>query len=240
MTVKTELERLKKQKKGLEKDRNKEAKELEAIISGRNSLEEKRRELEGRTSTLAQKLQHANKIDLALKEKSILEKEKVLRDMEAELQKIQEGIDARENDTTLYIQEQVHLMVPQFLEWIAKNKEAIGYDIKRCFRVGGVTRQEVNRYSEYYYPIGNIGIFADKQKTNEVPIICSSDFYFQQACCDIEEAEYNSVIVKLTDWYTTYARNFIEALLKELEASYNLSEELKLTIISPDFTLELV
>ena len=145
MTVKTELERLKKQKEGLEKDRNKEAKELEAIIRERNSLEDKRRELEGRTSTLAQKLQHANKIDLALKEKSILEKEKVLRDMEAELQRIQEGIDARENDTTLYIQEQVHLMVPQFLEWVAKNKEAIGYDIKRSFRVGGVTRQEVSR-----------------------------------------------------------------------------------------------
>lgn len=240
MTVKTELERLKKQKEGLEKDRNKEAKELEAIIRERNSLEDKRRELEGRTSTLAQKLQHANKIDLALKEKSILEKEKVLRDMEAELQRIQEGIDARENDTTLYIQEQVHLMVPQFLEWVAKNKEAIGYDIKRSFRVGGVTRQEVSRYGEYYYPIGNMGIFADEQKTKEVPIICSNDFYFRRSCYNTEQVAYDSVIVKLTDWYTTYARDFTKALLEELETSYDLGEELKLTIESPNFTLELV
>lgn len=240
MTVQQELERLKKQKEGLEKEKSKKAKELEELIGKRSSLENKKKELEGRTSTLAQKLQYENGLDLSLTEKSISEKEKVLRAQKAELQKIQAEIDIRENDTALYIQEQVRLMVPQLLEWIARNKEAIGYDIKRSFRMGGVTRREVSRYGEYYYPIGNMGIFEEGQETNEVPIICSDNFYFKQPCYNTEEAEDDRVIVKMTDWYTTYAWNFINAFLEKLKASYNLGEELKLTIISPEFTLELV
>ncbi|MCI9039359.1 MAG: hypothetical protein HFJ29_05770 [Clostridia bacterium] len=238
MTVKTELERLKKQKEGLEKDRNKEAKELEAIIRERNSLEDKRRELEGRTSTLAQKLQHANKIDLALKEKSILEKEKVLRDMEAELQRIQEGIDARENDTTLYIQEQVHLMVPQFLEWVAKNKEAIGYDITRSFYVAGVVAWN-NAYDVDCYT-GDVGIFDKGDYPAVETIVCSENFYFNQTCSIVEDDRRYGRNVKKTDWYAKYLEDFTKALLEELEAAYNLGEELKLTIASPSFTLELV
>lgn len=240
MTVKTELERLKKKKEELEKDKRMLEKALDELISQKTALQRKEEELSQRKSPLAHTLQAQNqkKLDEVL-EKIVVKSLENAR-VEKELQDIQEGIDARENDTTLYIQEQVHLMVPQFLEWVAKNKEAIGYDIKRSFRVGGVTRQEVSRYGEYYYPIGNMGIFADEQKTNEVPIICSNDFYFRRSCYNTEQVAYDSVIVKLTDWYTTYARDFTKALLEELEASYDLGEELKLTIESPKFTLELV
>lgn len=240
MTVQQELERLKKQKEDLEKEKSKKAKELEELIGKRNSLENKRKELEGRISTLAQKLQYENGLDLSLTEKNISKKEKFLRALEAELQKIQTEIDIRQNDTALYIQEQVSLMVPQLLEWIARNKETIGYDIKRSFRVAGVTRREEGRYSGYDYPIGNMGIFEANQKNNEVPIVCSDNFYFKQPCYETKQAEYDSVDINLTDWYVQYEKDFIAAFLKKLEESYNLGEELKLTIKSPEFTLELV
>lgn len=240
MTVKTEFERLKKQKADLEEERRLEQKVLEELLSEETALQRKEEELSQRKSPLAQTLQAQNQKKLEAVQEKIYLKSLGIAKVEQELQDTQAGIDARENDPALYIQEQVHLMVPQFLEWVAKNKEAIGYDIKRSFRVGGVTRQEVSRYGEYYYPIGNMGIFADEQKTNEVPIICSNDFYFRRSCYNTEQVAYDSVIVKLTDWYTTYARDFTKALLEELETSYDLGEELKLTIESPNFTLELV
>ena len=240
MTVKTELERLKKQKEELEQDRRKLQEALKGLLSQETVLQRKGEELSPKKSSLAQTLQAKNQKELEEKQQEIAVKRAEVEELMQELQEIQAGIDERENDPALYIQEQVHLMVPQFLEWVAKNKEAIGYDIKRSFRVGGVTRREVSINKVYYYPIGNMGIFEDKQKTNEEPIVCSRDFYFQQSCYVAEVDEEGNIIAKLTDWYTTYARNFIEVLLKELEASYNLGEELELTIISPDFTLELV
>lgn len=210
------------------------------LIPQRESLEAKRAQLQSRTSKLAQNLQYDNQISLGLLQEKIAQEQELLRINEEKLRENQSQIDQREKDTALYIQEQVKLMVQNFLEWVQKNKGDIGYDIKRSFRVAGIQRLKQGGYGEYYYPTGNVGIFEEAEENNKQPITRSHDYYFKQSCYETEQAEYDRIIVKPTDWYTQYIRDFTKAFLEELEKSYNLSEELKLTIKSPEFTLELV
>ena len=237
MTVKTELERLKKQKEKLEQDRRKLQEALEGLLSQETVLQRKGEELSPKKSSLAQTLQAKNQKELEEKQQEIAVKRAEVEELMQELQEIQDGIDERENDTTLYIQEQVHLMVPQFLEWVAKNKEDIGYDITRSFYVAGVVAWN-NAYDVDCYT-GDVGIFDEGDYPAVETIVCSKNFYFKQLRYQAEEGD-NGWNVKKTDWYAKYLDDFTKALLEELEASYNLGEELKLTIASPSFTLELV
>lgn len=204
MTVKTELERLKKKKEELEKDKRMLEKALDELISQKTALQRKEEELSQRKSPLAHTLQAQNqkKLDEVL-EKIVVKSLENAR-VEKELQEIQEGIDARENDTTLYIQEQVQLMVPQFLEWVVKNKAAIGYDITRSFYIAGVVAW--NRAFDVDCYTGDVGIFDKGDYPAVETIICSENFYFKQLRYQAEEGDNGWTIKKtigmLSIWMT--------------------------------------
>lgn len=241
MTVKTELERLKRLKEDLESYRNRIQGTLDGeLLPQEKVLQDKAEELSKRKSSLAKTLQEENQKKLEAVQKDIEEKRAELKEVLEQLQENQAGIATRENDTTLYIQEQVHLMVPQFLEWVAKNKEAIGYDITRSFYVAGVVGWN-NAYDVNCYT-GDVGIFEESKDPEEksTRIVCSENFYFSQICNIVEDDRRYGRNVKKTDWYAKYLKDFTKTLLEELEKSYKLGEELKLTIQSPEFTLELV
>lgn len=242
MTVKTELERLKKQKEDLEKERSLRQNRLdEELLPQEKNLQKKGEELSKRTSPLAQTLQAKNQKELEEIQQSIKRERKYLAGVEQELQDTQARIDARENDATLYIQEQAKLMVESFLWWVENNKEAIGYDITRSFIVAGVTSRINGREGPDDYPTGEVGVFEKGEKSHgrALAIVLSQDFYFNQNCYEVESSGYGA-FAKQTQWYTQYLKDFIAAFLKKLEESYNLGEELKLTIKNPEFTLELV
>lgn len=239
MTVKTELERLKKQRDVLKKDRSRLLKERDELLSQETRLQRKGEELLQKKSSLAQTLQVKNQKELEEIQRKIEAKNAEFIKVRQELERTQGEIDAWENDTTLYIQEQVHLMVPKFLEWVEKNKEAIGDDITRSFYIKGVVAWN-NAYDVDCYT-GDVGIFEESKDPEEefTCIVSSENFYFKQICSRVED-NYMGRTVEETDWYAQYLEDFTKALLEGLEASYNLGEELQLTIESPDFTLELV
>lgn len=242
MTVKTELERLRRQKEELEKGKRQIQRRLdEELCPQEKALQKKEEELSKRTSPLAQKIQVEVKQKFAEVKQRIDAESEALGKVMAQLQDIQAQIDVRENDTALYIQEQVNRMVENFLWWIDNNKEAIGYDITRSFIVAGVTSRINGREGSDDYPTGEVGVFEKGEKSHgrALAIVLSQDFYFNQNCYEAECSGYGS-IPKQTQWYTQYLKDFTAAFLQKLEESYNLGEELELTIKSPEFTLELV
>ena len=239
MTVKKELEQLKEDKEDWEKDKRIMEKALFELLLQEANLQTKGEKLSSKKSSLAQTIQAKNQKELEEVKRQIAGKREFIAEVQGKLQRTQGEIDIRENDTTLYIQEQVHLMVPQFLEWVEKNKEAIGDDITRSFYIKGVVAWN-NAYDVDCYT-GDVGIFEESKDPEEefTCIVSSENFYFKQICSHVED-NYMGRTVKKTDWYTQYLEDFTKALLEGLEASYDLGEELKLTIESPDFTLELV
>lgn len=241
MTVKTDLERLKLKKEALEKERSQMKKRLEEELRPQEvALRKKGNELSKKTSTLAKKLQEDNRQKFEEAKQITNTAREALEEVMAQLQEIQAQIDARENDTTLYIQEQVNRMVEDFLWWAENNKEAIGYDITRSFVIAGITRTSKGSSWEYDYPTGEVGIFEKGEKSHEREraIVASYDFYFSQSCYELKNSR--TTIAVQTQWYTQYLKDFTAAFLQKLEESYNLGEDLKLTIKSPEFTLELV
>lgn len=240
MTIKTELKQFKKDKEEWEKEKRIMEKALFELLLQETNLQTKGEKLSSKKSSLAQTLQAKNQKELEEVKRKIAGKRECIAEVQGKLQRTQGEIDARENDTTLYIQEQVHLMVPKFLEWVEKNKEAIGDDITRSFYIKGVVAWN-NAYDVDCYT-GDVGIFEESKDPEEkfTCIVSSADFYFNQTCNIVEDDQRCGRIVKKTDWYAQYLADFTKALLEDLELLYNLGEELQLTIESPNFTLELV
>lgn len=236
MSVKQELEVLNSKRKTLEL-------QLEPFINGltqlyfeRNSLTEKVNKLSNRTSPLANTLREGAIKELSVINKQITSAEEAKKEIKERIEEINKEISKRIDSTDFYIKEQSEVMTKAFLEYIESNRESIGSEITKIFKVSEITYFKDDRYGGCHVPTGNVGIFEENKIES---IISSTDFYFKDLIAKVERGEYDELVCSYTDWFKEYLKKFKATFLETLNNHFS-SEDFKLTINNPEFTLELV
>lgn len=237
--VAAELEKLKEERTEVEKDILAFTTAIINLKKTEAEYQEKLNVLGTKTSELAAKITAKTQRDLNAIKEAISEKETIKNKKEAYSREIEKKISEREDDTTLYIQEQCNLMVEEFMKYIKRNAEEIGNQIKKTFVIKSVSIKIDDRYGPYYTPTGNVGIY---NKSDEHLYITKSEgFYFENILCTCERGEYDNITCSCTEWYKEYLKKFSSIFLKTLEEKFD-SRDFKLSINKPHktFTLELV
>lgn len=237
MSVVEELKELGYRRRILREDLDKVCKNLEELYKRRDFLKKQIEQLKAKTSQLARRIEKGVKEELGALETQIKRVEAEKEQKDRELQEINSAIAERENETSIYVKEQVKRMVSIVLAYIKDYEYEIGRDFQREFSIHAEEVVVQERHGDYKIPTGKIIIHDEKRG----PITATCDFYFKQELYTISRApilEY--VIVHQTKWYQKYFENFVQTFLKTLEKQYSYSEELKLTIGECGFTLELV
>ena len=202
--------------------------------------EEKLEILTTKTSELAAKITSQTKRKLNAIKEEISAKEYLKKQSEARLSELENKISEREDDTTLYIQEQCNRMVDEFMKYIKQNANEIGNQIKKTFIIRTVSKKVDDRYGPYYIPTGNIGI-SDKNE-EQSHIVKSEGFCFPNELYTTKrDGYYDNITCYNTEWYNEYFKKFASTLLKTLQENFD-SCDFKLTINKSQktFTLELV
>ena len=237
MSVAEELKNLKFTQKTLKAQLNQICKNLAELYKKREILKRKVELLKSKTSQLARIVEKGVKEELEALEDKIGQNEAERERIDKKLHETNVAIAERENETSIYIEEQVKRMVPIVLAYIKDYEYDIGRDFQREFSIHAEEVVVQERYGDYNIPTGNIIIHDEKRG----PITVTWDFYFKQELYTISrEPNLECVIVHQTKWYQKYFENFVQTFLKTLEKQYSNSKELKLTIRECGFTLELV
>ena len=237
MSVKQELEHFKQKFESLQEEHTRISSLLEDLNLEQEVIAEKVGILKNRTSTLAKVLLERTQQELDAINQEITTALEKKATIEQSLSETGLKIFERENSLTLYIQEQAHRMVSEFLDYVSEHLEDIGSEISKRYRIIEITQHQPDRYGSYYTPTGNIGIY-DSADTS--PIITSSNFYFKNPLYSLHRGDYDIVICKDTEWYEEYRKEFVATIIETLKKEYNHDEFFKLTIDTSTFTLELV
>lgn len=236
MSIKQELEALNSKRKRLELQLEPFTNGLTQLYSERDFLNEKANNLRNRTSNLAKEL-----FQKTIKERSVINQqiasaEEAKKEIKEKISEIDSEISKRIDSTDFYIKEQAEAMTKAFLEYIKSNRESIGNEITKTFKVSEITYFKDDRYGGCHVPTGNVGIFEENKIES---IISSTDFYFKDLIAKVERGEYDALICHYTDWFEEYLKKFKAAFLETLNNQFS-SEDFNLTIDNPNFTLELV
>lgn len=213
---------------------------LESLYSQRDFLVQRKESLVGRTSSLAQTLLGKTQGELDAQNQKISSAEKKKAELQITLDENENAISERENNTTLYIQEQSKLIVFEFLRYLKTHSEEIGLELKKTYRVMEVLKYEDDRYGGCYCPTGHVGIYDNSTKTF---IAQSKDFYFKNVLCTFKRGDLDDLHCHFTDWYKEYRSRFISEVIETLKKDYydySYDESFSLTITDSEFTLELV
>lgn len=208
-------------------------------------LERKSKELQGKTSDLAQEMRERDQRELGWLQEEI---ERVMADREwlkdvakknqEEIDKAEREIYKAEREPDLYIQEQVEQMIPVFIEKAKNIYKGFDCDVKMKFFIAGARQRDARWHDERYYGYtGMIGIFKEGADVFRAPITGTKDFNFTRNCF------WRSSLLgaRKTIWYARFVRKFTKVFLQKLEEAYKLEEDLKLTVgDGPYFILELV
>lgn len=237
MSVAEDLKNLKFRQKNLQEQSNQIRANLAELYKRRDFLKEQIEQLKAKTSQIARRIEKGVKEELCALEDKIEQDEAKKEQKDRKLQEINSAIAERENETSIYIEEQVKRMVQIVLAYIKDYEYDIGRDLRREFSIHAEEAVVQERYGDYNIPTGKIIIHDEKRG----PITATCDFYFKQELYTISrEPNLEYVIVHQTEWYQKYFENFVQTFLKTLEKQYSNSKELKLTIRESGFTLELV
>lgn len=237
MSVAEELKNLKFTQKTLKAQLNQICENLAQLYKKRDFLKRKIEQLKSKTSQLARRVEKGVKEELEALEEKIGQNEAERARIDKKLHETNVAIEERENETSIYVEEQVKRMVSIVRAYIKDYEYDIGRDLRREFSIHAEEAVVQERYGDYNIPTGKIIIHDEKRG----PITATCDFYFKQELYTISrEPNLEYVIVHQTEWYQKYFENFVQTFLKTLEKQYSNSKELKLTIRECGFTLELV
>lgn len=237
MSVKQELANLRATQKSLNLQIADISSTLEGLCAQRDSLWQRKESLEARTSSLAQTLLEKTQGEIDELNRKIFPLQNQKAELQITLEQNEKDIYERENDTSLYIQEQSKLIVSEFLEYLGKHLEDIGLEFQKNYCVMGVTEYENDRYGGCYSPTGHVGIYDKSAKTF---VAQSKDFYFKNTLCTFGRGQYDELLCFSTDWYKEYRARFIPKVIEVLKENYSYGEFFSLTITDSEFTLELV
>jgi len=237
LSVKQEILDLKEAREGLRKELDDVTSTFTSLYNSKLLLEQKVENLRTRSSPLAKSLlEKAQKnLDALTLEVDAVQEQKA--QLEQALAENQKNISEREEDFSLYIQEQSNMMISTFLEYLKEHSEEIGLELKKTYGFIPVTSYENDRYGGCYVPTGNFGIY---DKSTKSFVVSSSNFYFGKVLYTFSRGTYDELICHHSNWYKQYESRFVSVFLDTLANHYNYGETFKLTFNGCDFTLELV
>jgi len=222
LSVKAELARFKEQKENLQKNLAYVTSRLDNMYAQRDDLSKEVEEFESRKSSLAQQLAEDCKAELSELDANISCAQKEQSGLQQSLNEVEEKILVREQDTTLYIQEQVERMIPEVLEYIQNHWKEIGRNIRRTFSIKDLERDPYT---------------AIIQIRDEDTLIVATEYYYFRKLLYEQVSKNHS---EKTSWYVTYLCDFQNAFYKKLKESWPYEETFNLTFEGTTFTLELV
>ena len=222
MSVKAELALFKEQQQRLQTDLANIQSDLDYMYAQRDDLSKEVEEFESRKSSLAQQLAEDCKAELSELDANISCAQKEQSGLQQSLDEVEEKILVREQDTTLYIQEQVDRMIPEVLKYIQNHWKEIGRSVKKSFYI---------KDREEYVYTAVIGIYDEN-----ICITQTQDYYFYKLLSSQVSKNHS----EKTSWYVTYLCDFQNAFYKKLKESWPYEETFNLTFEGTTFTLELV
>lgn len=233
MSIKEELEKLRKEQKQLENEIEKENDKKESEMRRLQQIEQRLIQFEGRKSEVAKKIYKELYQESKESKYNIKRIEEKIEKCKKEYLPIKSRIDELCYDTSLYIKEQVNYLILEFMSYVEKNEIRLGKNIINEFRIWPC-EYCVGRVPDHYMEPD--GRFLIKQNNERVAI--TKDYYFNNRII-VGHTDWNCV---LSDWYKKYENDFIKSFFESLRKDFY-SENFEVVDVDErlrKFTIELI
>lgn len=239
MSIKEELEKLRKQQQQLENEMKKENKKKDNEIKSQQKIEKELIKFRNKKSELAKRIYEEfsqNNEEVNEKIKQIEEK---IENCKGECLQIQNRIDEFCSDTSLYIKEQVDYLISELMIYVEKNERSLGENIITKFRICPYEISVGRVPYNYWKPTGDFIIKQDNEEKEE-GVAITKDYYFDNRIV-IGQDDWKYI---LSDWYQKYEKDFIKLFLENLKKDFH-SENFKVDVDETcdwqgKFTIELI
>lgn len=233
MSIKKELEKLRKEQEQLENEIKKENDKKECEMRNLQQIEQRLIKFEGKKSELTKKIYEELYQKSRESKDNIKRIEKKIEKCKNECLSIKIRIDKLCYDTSLYIKEQVDYLILEFMSYIKKNEMMLGKNIINEFRIEAC-KYCVGRVPYHYMePDGHFEI----EKDNEI-ITVTKEYYFNNKIV-VGHTDWDCI---LSDWYKKYEKNFMESFFESLKNDFY-SKDFKIVDVNErlrKFTIELI
>lgn len=233
MSIKEELEKLRKEQKQLENEIEKENDKKESEMRSLQQIEQRLIQFEGRKSEVAKKIYKELYQESKESKYNIKRIEEKIEKFKKEYLPIKSRIDELCYDTSLYIKEQVNYLILEFMSYVEKNEIRLGKNIINEFRIWPCEYCVGRVPYHYMEPDGR---FLIKQNNERVAI--TKDYYFNNRII-VGHTDWNCV---LSDWYKKYENDFIKSFFESLRKDFY-SENFEVVDVDErlrKFTIELI
>lgn len=233
MSIKEELEKLRKEQKQLENEIEKENDKKESEMRSLQQIEQRLIQSEGRKSEVAKKIYKELYQESKESKYNIKRIEEKIEKCKKEYLPIKSRIDELCYDTSLYIKEQVNYLILEFMSYVEKNEIRLGKNIINEFRIWPCEYWVGRVPYHYMEPDGR---FLIKQNNERVAI--TKDYYFNNRII-VGHTDWNCV---LSDWYKKYENDFIKSFFESLRKDFY-SENFEVVDVDErlrKFTIELI
>ena len=233
MSIKEELEKLRKEKEQLENEIEKENDKKESEMRSLQQIEQRLIQFEGRKSEVAKKIYKELYQESKKSKYNIKRIDEKIEKCKKEYLSIKSRIDELRYDTSLYIKEQVNYLILEFMSYVEKNEIRLGKNIINEFRIWPCEYCVGRVPYQYMEPDGR---FLIKQDNERVAI--TKDYYFNNRII-VGHTDWNCV---LSDWYKKYENDFIKSFFESLRKDFY-SENFEVVDVDErlrKFTIELI
>lgn len=189
-------------------------------------------------SELAVKLYQEYIKKLEVQDQEISELCSTLEQYRKEYSSNEEKIKSYLEDTSLYINEQIPILIQKFIKYVEDHEFELGTNITSRFVFDVIKDNHSTREANIFIPNGN---FCIKKITepDDVIVAETNDYYFERNICTIDDRAFGSARIYPENWYTKYAEDFKKAFLDSLAKEF-MSKNFKLTVNGDSFTLDLI
>ena len=233
MSVKEELEKLRKEQEQLERKIEKENDKKESEMRSLQQIEQRLIQFEGKKSKIAKKIYEELYQESKESKDNIKKIEEKIEKCKNKCLTIKSKIEELCNDTSLYINEQVNYLIFEFMSYVKKNEVRLGKNIINEFRIGACKYCVGKVPYHYMEPDGYFEIEQDDER-----VAITKDYYFNNRII-VGHNDWNCI---LSDWYKKYENDFIKAFFESLKKEFY-SENFKVVNVDDrlgKFTIELI
>ena len=233
MSIKEELEKLRKEQEQLERKIEKENDKKESEMRSLQQIEQRLIQFEGKKSKIAKKIYEELYQESKESKDNIKKIEEKIEKGKNKCLTIKSKIEELCNDTSLYINEQVNYLIFEFMSYVKKNEVRLGKNIINEFRIGACKYCVGKVPYHYMEPDGHFEIEQDDER-----VAITKDYYFNNRII-IGHNDWDCI---LSDWYKKYENDFIKAFFESLKKEFY-SENFKVVDVDDrlgKFTIELI
>lgn len=233
MSIKEELEKLRKEQEQLERKIEKENDKKESEMRSLQQIEQRLIQFEGKKSKIAKKIYEELYQESKESKDNIKKIEEKIEKGKNKCLTIKSKIEELCNDTSLYINEQVNYLIFEFMSYVKKNEVRLGKNIINEFRIGACKYCVGKVPYHYMEPDGHFEIEQDDER-----VAITKDYYFNNRII-IGHNDWECI---LSDWYKKYENDFIKSFFESLKNDFY-SENFKVADVDDrlgKFTIELI